>query len=237
VLAAAGTLQRRTGPSSRRTRCKAKVYLSKPKATQAKSKTTGPGSRCGRSFRQKMRLPAAATVRSGPRFQKLGKHGRWCDPGCDVAGVVFLWSLRRGGTGGGLSRRVDTGWFCIRLLTRRATAAPPQHRSSPGSPPGFSKWHWYLCGRPGALSGVSHVVAGRGRAPAGSTTPLHIQCETGRGVFQPTWPQSEGGGVKGTPRKQGAKVHQEGHPRWSSFLEPCCCSSKAAVLLDDAACR
>jgi len=39
-VAAAGTRPRRTGPRSRRTRFKAKVCLSRTKATRAKSKTT-----------------------------------------------------------------------------------------------------------------------------------------------------------------------------------------------------
>jgi len=39
-VAAAGTRPRRTCPRSRRTRCKAKVHLSKRKSTRAKSKTT-----------------------------------------------------------------------------------------------------------------------------------------------------------------------------------------------------
>jgi len=38
-VAAAGTRPRRTGPRSRRSRCKAKVYLAKPKATRAESRT------------------------------------------------------------------------------------------------------------------------------------------------------------------------------------------------------
>ena len=38
-MAAAGTRPRRPGPRSRRARCKTTVYLAKPKATQAESKT------------------------------------------------------------------------------------------------------------------------------------------------------------------------------------------------------
>jgi len=182
-----------------------------------------------------MRPPAAATAGSGPRFRQLVKNGRWCDPGRYLAGVAVSLFLRRGAPGGGLARRVATGWCCRPLCPRRATAAPPQHRSSPGSPPDFSTWPWYLCRRPGALSGGSHVVSGRWRLSVGSKTPLHDQGETGRGVFQPSWPTSNGTDVTGTPRKKGAKGHHEDDQRWSSFLGPCCCPSTAAVVLGDAA--
>jgi len=182
-----------------------------------------------------MRPLAAATAGSGPRFRQLVKNDRWCDPGRYLAGVAVLLSLRRGAPGGGLARRVATGWCCPRLYPRRATAAPPQHPSSPGSPPGFSTCPWSLCRRPGALSGGSHVVSGRWRLPVGSKTPLHEQGETGRGVFQPFWPTSKGTGVTGTPRKQGAKGHHEDDQRWSSFLGPYCCPSTAAVVLGDVA--
>jgi len=182
-----------------------------------------------------MRLPAAATAGSGPRFRQLATHGQWCHPGRYLASVAVLLYQRRGAPGGGLARRVATGLCCPRLCPRRATAALPQHRSSPGSPPGFSTWPWYLCRRPGALSGGSHVVSGRWRLPVGSKTPLPDQGETARGVFQPSWPTSKGTGVTGTPRKQGAKGHHEDDQRSSSFLGPCCCPSTAAVVLGDAA--
>ena len=130
AVATAGTRLRRTCPRSRRTRCKAKVYLSKVKAYKLQGQgvfvqdQSSPGQEKDHTVdghhavvpcRRRMRLPETATAGSGPRFRQLGNNGRWCDPGRDLAGVAVLRSRRRGDPGAGLARRVAIGWCCPRL--------------------------------------------------------------------------------------------------------------------------